>query len=338
MAERDDLEYEVVRDLSRLDAVANEWDSLVEMSDCNRAFSAYAWFSTACRCIERKPIVILARRGNRLSGVLPMIEAEGGKPAFLTYLNDYNDVIAATGEVAAGLISYLVSKVMAGERIILRRVRSDSLLLKTFNSLGSNLGFTLSATEICTFVELGRDHDQFTAAKSGRFRKHLRRATRIAAENGLVVREIGSDSLPPKSLRDVFLSLHLSRFQSRSAFESAQAQIFIQELLPRLFQQGRLRVFGVFKTSKMIAIDLCMVGKKSLCVWNGGFLPEAEQWSPGKLMLDFEIRQARSEKLDELDLLRGPQPWKRRWATGTRYVAQIELSAATQHIRRAPAE
>jgi CelD/BcsL family acetyltransferase involved in cellulose biosynthesis len=76
----------------------------------------------------------------------------------------------------------------------------------------------------------------------------------------------------------------------------------------------------------MLAIDVCMVGKRSLCTWNGGFTPEAEKWSPGKLLLDFEIKQARAEGIEEMDLLRGPQPWKRGWATGTRYVAQVELA------------
>lgn len=325
MAERDDFSYEVVTDLWRLDAMADEWNLLLEATDCNRAFSSFTWFSTACRCLGRRPTVLLARRGARLAGILPMVEGADRNPTFLTYLNDYNDLIAAGDDVAAaaGLINFLLSRVAAGNPVVVRRVRSDSLLLKGLRRSDSRL--RASATEVCSYIDLKGDRARYPPERPGRFSESVRRATRLAAKSGLVVKEARPEALSAESLPAAFLSLHLSRFPTGSAFESRQAQAFIFELLPRLYRQGRLRVFAAFEGASLIAIDICMVGKKSLCSWNGGFFPEAARWSPGKLLLDFEIRLAREDGLDELDLLRGPQPWKRRWATGTRYVAEIEL-------------
>ena len=78
----------------------------------------------------------------------------------------------------------------------------------------------------------------------------------------------------------------------------------------------------------MIGIDVYTMGATSLCAWNGGFLPEAEAYSPGKLLIDAGIRLACDLKLAEYDFLRGPEAYKMRWVNGSRPIGRVELAVS----------
>ena len=72
-------------------------------------------------------------------------------------------------------------------------------------------------------------------------------------------------------------------------------------------------------------IDLLFRGAHSLCAWNGGYPPEVECWSPGRLLLLSGIQRAYQLGLEEYDLLRGNQEWKASWANRSRTVGRIVL-------------
>ena len=79
------------------------------------------------------------------------------------------------------------------------------------------------------------------------------------------------------------------------------------------------------REGEVIAIDICMVGANSLCTWNGGYAPDAEVWSPGRLLLDAGIRAAFVSGCAEYDLLRGMQAWKATWSNCTRKVGRVSI-------------
>jgi CelD/BcsL family acetyltransferase involved in cellulose biosynthesis len=92
----------------------------------------------------------------------------------------------------------------------------------------------------------------------------------------------------------------------------------VRAAFPELFRQGRLKPFVLTAGGEVIAIDICFTGPRSLCTWNGGFLPEAEEYSPGTLIVAERLRQSFALGLEEYDWLRGPEPYKARWTTGSR--------------------
>lgn len=79
------------------------------------------------------------------------------------------------------------------------------------------------------------------------------------------------------------------------------------------------------KDERLLGVDLCMVGRNSLCSWNGGFLAEAEKWSPGNLLMAAGIKQACTMNLEEYDLLRGNESYKTRWANGIRRLGRLDF-------------
>jgi CelD/BcsL family acetyltransferase involved in cellulose biosynthesis len=107
------LDFQVLRELSDVATLAPEWDSLLERSPCNRAFSSSRWFIATCRHNPSlQPNVVIARRGKALAGILPLVLTnEAQVAAFPNYLSDYSDAIAPANDpvVVAGLLTYACS-------------------------------------------------------------------------------------------------------------------------------------------------------------------------------------------------------------------------------------
>jgi len=328
----DSITYHVATDLTALAEVSAEWDALLSRTFVNQAFGSSKWFIASCRNdTSVLPHVILARRGSRLVGVLPIvIAADGRSAAFPDYLNDYNDMIALESDAAVieGLVKHALSNSNGYERVIFSRVRHDSNCFRAVQSIhpSRDIGDFYSRSDTCYYVDLPASYDDYLRTKRSHFRKRLKRVHEIAHKNNLAVRELAPENFSPDRLPEVFLSLHLSRHGARSCFESFRGRTFIKEALPALFCERRMRVLALFEGEKLIGIDIYAVGVGGLCVWNGGFLSEAEAFSPGKLLIDAGIKLACDLKLGEYDFMRGPEDYKMNWITGSRPLGHLELS------------
>jgi CelD/BcsL family acetyltransferase involved in cellulose biosynthesis len=175
-------------------------------------------------------------------------------------------------------------------------------------------------------VAFPQGYEEYLRTRSGKFRRGINQIRRNAASAGLVVGELFPDDVPPEDLPDLFLALHLERLGTRSVFSPGSPKdAFVRAVFPRLFAGRRLRAFGIRLRGEVIAIDILMCAPDALCLWNGGYREEAARFSPGRLLLDAEIRAAEAEGYREHDLSRGDQDWKRRWANLNLEVGRLEF-------------
>jgi CelD/BcsL family acetyltransferase involved in cellulose biosynthesis len=327
------LSFEVVDTLEGVASLAAPWEALLERSRCNRAFSSPQWFMAACRAARLpEPRVIVARSSGALRALLPLaLNGEGNGIVFPTFFNDYNDLIASSEDLPAmvGTLAY-ASQVVDGMPLVLSRLHPDSHCLQALSAWQGPATWRLTwdALRPYPYVRVAGSHEQYMQTRSRALFRELRRFRQRAAQHQVVLRELEPGSLPPAALPEVFLSLHLSRFTKGSVFMDPTARDFVTGLLPLLFAQKRVRVFALMEGARPVAMDLCMRGANSLACWNGGFLPEVAQWSPGKLLLEAEIQEAHESGLEEFDLMRGGEEYKSRWATHTRLTGMLELQRA----------
>lgn len=332
-AYRDSITCEVLSHLSDIAAISAEWEVLLDSSLCNRAFSSPAWFLAWCRAATHQiPYVIVARRNGTIQGVFSLVLTGARQAEFPGNLSDYNDLVTREHDsaVQAGLLDYAINGNGAYDKLNLKCIRQDSNCLRGLRFLFPERGarqFFSGEMKICPYVQIS-PYDSYLQSRSREFIKGLKRAIHRAAKNRVVVRELTPETFPPARLPETFLALHLSRFGSKS-WAKPHVYPFVEEVLPALFIGRRMRVFALFEAEKLIGIHLSMMGADSLCYWSGGFLPEAERWSPGKLLFDAQIRLACVMKLGEFDLMRGEEAYKARWATGSRSIGQIEIQANT---------
>jgi CelD/BcsL family acetyltransferase involved in cellulose biosynthesis len=328
---RDLITYEVLTQLPDIESISSEWDSLLEQSPCNRAFSSSKWFLAACRAGRTiSPHVLVARRGATIAGVLPLALTNDGKEAvFPSGLSDYNDMVARHDDdpVLAGLLEYAISAPKAYDTITLSFLRHDSNCVRALElrNPARDIERQLQPQRVCTYIDLPSSYEEYLATRARGFRKDLLYTQRLAHKNNIVVRQLDPSRFPPSQLPQAFLALHLSRFKTKSGLAVAGAKPFVRRLLPDLFADGRMLVFAVFEEERMIGIDLCLRGAKSLCLWLGGFQPEAKRWSPGKLLINAEIRYAYATTLAEYDFMRGTEAYKANWTNRRRDVGRLEL-------------
>ena len=336
LRETDDVAYDVLTELSAITDIAEEWNQLLDQSDCNRAFSSAQWFIATCRVHPQMKLrVALARRHGEIVGILPLVSADGGSNAeFPSYLSDYNDLIVARDDesVAVGLIQSWIAGSTEARKVRLDNLREDSQCLRAIRTLeaGRSLECVVSRERSCYYLGLRTTYDDYLRTRSKAFRKSLRRAQRHAEEHNICARELDPRTFAAAQLPEMFLSLNFDRFGSQSHFGSPAAQAFVKEVFPDLFAQRRLRAFALVQAERIIGVDICMAGPRSLCTWNGGFAPEARQFSPGRLLISEGIRRAHELNLDEYDFLRGSHDYKARWASGVRVLSKCELRFGDQ--------
>ncbi|HEY6320439.1 MAG TPA: GNAT family N-acetyltransferase [Thermoanaerobaculia bacterium] len=329
-ARKSAIHCEVVTDLGEVEALAPRWEALLERSRCNRAFSSPRWFLASCQVMpERRPYLVVARRGRELAGLLPLwVDAASRTADFGALLSDYSDIVAdaAVPEVAAALLAFAGRAPHPFERVVLRRLRADSSCLRALPGLAPGAGRRLLDSRICPYARLPASFAEYLRTRGERLRKGLRNAANRAARQGAAVRELTPAELPGGALADAFLRLHDERFDGKSCFAVPVHRRFAAAVLPPLFAAGRLKVFGLLRGTELLGIDLCPFAPDSLCIWNGGFAREAADWSAGKLLIAAEIAYACSRGLAELDLLVGVESYKLAWTTHLRGLADLELT------------
>lgn len=324
-------DYEVLTDLGAVTTMATEWNALLARSGCNLAFSSAQWFIASCRLDRNeRPYVIVARRGDALVGILPLVLTDAGTiAAFPDAESDYNDIVTARNDVDAmtGLLDRALSARPDYQRLVLARLRDDSNCLRAAEILiPGDLGKLYESDTRCPYIRLLSSYDEYLLTRSKSFRTSLRQAHSNAERHNVWVSELMPESFSPDCLVEMFLSLHLGRFAGLSSLASPTAQAFVREVVPSLFVERRLRAFALYEAESIIAINLCMVGANTLCLWNGGFTSAAERWSPGKLLISAGIREANALNMSEFDLLRGDEDYKSRWANDERYIGQLEFT------------
>jgi CelD/BcsL family acetyltransferase involved in cellulose biosynthesis len=325
------LAYEVIEDLREIEALSAEWDALLERSPCNRAFSSSAWYVTACRVTPSlSPYLLTARRGAALAGVLPLaFDGAAREALFPSKMSNYNDVVAEGDdtEAAAGLLRHALTGARPYRSVNLWWIRKSSNAARAARLLAEarEVGEAFRVERDYAYLKLPPSYEEFLKGRSRAFRKSLLRARRKAQDEGLSVRELSPDELSPDELPETFLRLHLARFGEQSCFQRPDNLAFARLALPLLFARRQLHVFALLRGEEVVGIDLSLAGAASLCTWNGGFLPEVEAWSPGRLVIDAGVRRACELGFEEYDLLRGAYDWKMAWADSVREVGRLEF-------------
>lgn len=326
------LRYEIVTGPAAAERIVPRWNALLDRSTCNRAFSSPIWFLAACRVQpELVPWLALAWQGESLVGIFPLTVNPATEAAiFPSTRSDYNDIVVADGDAAsaAALIECALSEQGRFRSLDLQAVRQDSNLAAALAVLETRRRLTVQRIpdHQGSYIALARSRTDYLASRSRIFRKSMNRILRKAEADGVAMRELTPANFPPEELAALFFRLHFSRFGDASAFRrEPRHSEFVELALPALFSGRRLHVFVLQKEERILALDFCFRGVRSLCTWNGGYLPEAACWSPGRLLLLFGMQRAHELGLEEYDLLRGKQAWKATWANRNRILEKIVI-------------
>lgn len=329
MADSDRLHYKIYSDFSEIKALSQQWENLVATSQWNKVFASLEWY-LANYDPTAEPYVIVATRGSEMTCILPLLlDREAGFAIFPEYGNDYNDVLVRDSNPAlvADLLRYAISVESPCRHLRLSRLRPDSNCLAALSLLKDDPGIECRYSDcgVCFYAELPCTFEDYLASLGQKFRRKIRRAFRDATAGGLTICELYPRNLDPVELADIYFRLLMCRHSDQELDEQIEAQSFVKEILPIIFQKRSMRVFAVMEQGRIIAVLLTFVAGNGLLAWGSGFLTGCECWSPGTMLIAFAIQQAIEAGLREFDFGTGTEAYKKHWTNREYTVTEVDL-------------
>ncbi|HSY47935.1 MAG TPA: hypothetical protein VLC46_03910 [Thermoanaerobaculia bacterium] len=141
---------EVLHDLDAVDAIASEWSALLEGTRAHRVCSSYPWYHAACLAEPSlAPLVLIAYRHDRITGILPLVRDDHGAARFAAAMSGCNDVIAFDAETGG----HLLDAARALSLLDLRYLAEESMALA---ALRGRPGVTIDTDIDCYTTETSR--------------------------------------------------------------------------------------------------------------------------------------------------------------------------------------
>jgi CelD/BcsL family acetyltransferase involved in cellulose biosynthesis len=275
-------------------------------------FSSWDWADVWWRHFgsRRSLELSLVRSGGRAAAVLPIyIERRGGITVrrFVGHgVADQLGPIATSNDLPLALQG--IAAVGGGAGVLI----ADRFSVDPAWGL---TGGRVVREESSPFIDLAAEAgwEEYLGRRSADFRQQARRRARRVARAGISYR-LAQD--PDRLQLDfsALLSLHAARWGPASEAFSGRRQAFHREFAARALKQGWLRLWLAEADDRPVAAWYGFRFGGIESYYQSGRDPQWDRLSVGAAMLEHTIREAFSDGMREYRLLRGNDPYKRRYA------------------------
>jgi CelD/BcsL family acetyltransferase involved in cellulose biosynthesis len=332
-----------------LEELENEWSALQRQSRNRSPFSSFAWLQSwwmeIGRCTDGNELRVIAiRRGDHLVGIAPFYVAMHPLGTrVLRNLGDtlvgseYLDVLCADAHAEWVLDAIETAVQAAGDvdALMLIDLAEDGLLAEVFSRHAHlSVGRRLTHSETLPIVKLGGSKQSFTRSLSKNMRYNLQRKEKklLARFPGARLGLVESEAQLQESLETLF-RLHTLRWRSKGQsgnFADPRVRAFHASVCPHLLRDGVLRMYRLdLEDQRPGALLYCLREDKRELYLQAGMDPELEDLSAGFCLLKWVIEGCAEEGLEEFDMLRGTEDYKRHWTREARRTSSLELALPT---------
>jgi CelD/BcsL family acetyltransferase involved in cellulose biosynthesis len=330
-------------------ALRSEWDALLERARGVSPFVSWDWQQGWWMCYGRgrRLRLYLARRGDRLVGVLPLYRHRVGvglglrceqarfvgtggdtSPDHLGALLDPED----EESVARHLVDAALGE-PGWDVLWLSDVREGSTLATVLVAAARQRGLPTEAGPATPigFVPLADGWEALLRRLGPKRRRSIgyerRRAARALGARFFVWQD-------PATLDQAFdrlATLHRLRWEGRGehSFSSPEYLAFHREVMRRFLRRGWLRLFGLDVGGKSIAMLYCFRFRDEVYYFQGGFDPAYARFSPGFVLLGHALEHSTNEGAALFDMLKGEYEHKKLWPREARVTTHLRVYRRT---------
>lgn len=317
----DGLRLEVLDHLGRH---ASAWDELVASAPLPSPFLRSWWIDHAA---GGTPAVLCCFDGDLLVGGAAFeIGAAGRGPASIEVVRslgqgalapDHLDVVAAPGRGAAVTRSVLGWLHRPGTRVV------DLDGLSADGSLGRALAGDVIGSIAAPYAALGAELETYVAGRPGRVRSTLKRTRKRLERDGVAHRMAAADDVDAALER--LAALHDGRWSDESDFLSGWEPL--ARALRAGAAQGDVELHElVTADGTVIATELDLVVGPRVAFYQAGRLTDHEWRGSGSVLRYRILERAIDRGALEYDLLRGDEPYKAEWSTGSRQLLRCRFA------------
>jgi CelD/BcsL family acetyltransferase involved in cellulose biosynthesis len=355
-----ELELSVVESRIEFEALAHEWESLLERARLASVFETHDWQYLWWKNYgDDRPLrLVTAKRSGELVGVLPLyIERQtvlrvpvrvlrlvgtGGD----TSPDDLGPLLAPghEHEVAEAFVDTILA-LPGWDVLLLSDMNPECAFTTTLAARARKSGLytTESVSAKISFLDLPQSWDDWLKSLSGNRRYRIRSSRKqlnAAHPTRFFVWE--EDATLDEAVRKL-IELHHKRWRSAGrtdhAFASDRYNRFHAAVMHACMRDDRLRMYCLEASGVMVAMYYFYKFRDCIYLMQSGFDPEYSSLRPGQVLLGYIIEHAIGEGVKTLDFLKGEHRYKDELATGQRQTVCITAlrrtpGAAAYHTRR----
>jgi CelD/BcsL family acetyltransferase involved in cellulose biosynthesis len=329
------LEVEVVRDLKQFDAMAPEWETLLNRWSTGSVFLSHAWFRSWWEMFgnEQELHLITVRAGGELLAVAPMMrtrasiygfKADALHAIYNPHTPRYDFIVAKNPD--ARVYEAIWAELVAHsdcELIVLAQIPAESQTLSSMETLARRDGWRTGQwiAPASPYIRLGCDYDSFFNGLSDSCRFNLnKRYARLQRHGPVDVEIVTERDRIDEAMRDG-LRIEAAAWKGARGTamlsDPAVAEFYIR-FAKREADLGELRLTFLRLGGKRIAFNYLLESRSKLYAVKIGYDPEYHAYSPGNMLLNLLLRDACGKGIEEYDLLGGDDEWKFEWTKETR--------------------
>jgi hypothetical protein len=313
------LQAHVLTDQQELDALAEDWEQLVERSAGATPFQSHGWLASWWQSYGRPGrlrVVTVRRPDGRLVALAPLMRGPGGLRPIGVGLTDFHDVLIDPehAEQAAPVLARALARQLRAPwaTLDLREVRADAsarLLAAHWPGRAAELPDSL-----CQHLP-GLPMDDLLRRLPGRTAQRTRVKLRKLAAAGVVVRDVPAAEMPQAV--DRLLALHALQWTGRGVTREHLRERFAAHLrrsAVALAARGRAAMHEYELDGRLIAVDLELMARGIAALYFYGVHPSArERLDIAGMLFGENLAHALRSGMVEINLLRGDEPYKQRW-------------------------
>jgi CelD/BcsL family acetyltransferase involved in cellulose biosynthesis len=316
---------------SSIASIAAEWDALADRCDAS-PFVRPGWFDAWLRAFGGQPLILAARDGHDLTGVLVLLRGPAALHSAANWHSPLYGAAADGPDALHALAGALLDE--KASRIDLAMVDAGDPLREALHAAAGGAGRAAIDRRVAIqpYVTLDGGFDAYAAGLPRKQRKEIGRLRRrLEAEGELSVGfEDGSERLDDLLREGFAVEGSGWKAEQGSAIASQPETLaFYTEVARWAAARGWLRLAFLRLDGRALAFDLCIEAGGSAYVLKGGFDPEYRRFGPGVVLTYESLSRAFDEGLATYEFLGDADSYKLVWTDTTRERRRLQVFSSS---------
>ena len=321
------MQVQLISEVSEFEALAGEWDALLERAVVPSLFLSWVWQRTWWQYLGNGQLALITVRDDagNLVGIAPLFRqtADGLHELSLVGcvdVSDYLDLIVdgcCVEPVYRAVWDFLSGPhAPSWDEINLCNLPHSSPTPAILGGLAEAAGYPSSASvgEVCPVITLPATFDEYLASLDKKQRHEIRRKARRIQEAAQVRWYVveGGETLAADI--EAFIDLHQRSTVEKEGFWDEAMKAFFRAMTARMAARGWLKLCFIELNGIRAAALLCFDYRNEMLVYNSGYDPaNFAHLSPGNVLVGYCIEHAIQLGRTRFDFLRGDEEYKFRF-------------------------
>jgi CelD/BcsL family acetyltransferase involved in cellulose biosynthesis len=336
-ADSESVTYSLCRCPSKFPDLFEELDGLIDRAIVRNPYFFPEWIDAWWKRQDAgtKPLIVLARNGaGRLEGFWPFVERPGilwSKGLWPMIYDEANYFVPIATKLGMESLCFGLKKQLREFQFFWIPLMHDAFWKEYWEgeiNRSTFLHFARIPRKTSVLDAGNSSFDDYWASRMGtKSRKSLRYDQKALREKGDVVVEVATSEKDVQAMLPASCLVEVNSWKSEQItglYSIRGKRAFFFDLLPRLAKKGRVRLTMIRVDDEPIAWEVDLLDNGFLGIHNLSFDQNWKKYSPGKQLMEMNLRRAWEEGR-MVDFLPGNLDYKEKVASRVEAVRELHL-------------